>query len=97
MILVKGNTKKGEQLLRRARVWEGEDLFDVYGSVSANKGRAFSDCCFRCKQMNGRNFHICSHNTFQFSVTWEFDSPETGELMTWIETASNIYIVDGSR
>ena len=49
------------------------------------------------EETNGYDFHICSHNSFQFCVAWEYMNPETGEVMTRIETANNTYIVDGSR
>jgi hypothetical protein len=30
-------------------------------------------------------------------VAWEYTNPETGEVMTRIETKDNTYIIDGSR
>ena len=96
-MIIKGNTKRGQELLAKARNYEGFYLDDVYGNISSAKARAWRDCKDWCDAQNGRNFHIISHNTFQFSVAWEYDDPETGELMTRIETASSTYIVDGSR
>ena len=95
--VINGATKKGQDLLARASVWEGRELWDVYGSVSRAKCVAMEECKRWCEETNGRNFHICSHNGFRFSVAWEYDNPETGELMTRIETADSTYIVDGTR
>ena len=39
MSIISGASSKGKQLLNRAKVWEGVTLWDVYGNVSANKGR----------------------------------------------------------
>lgn len=97
MKIINGATKRGQELLARARYNEGTELYHVYGNISSAKMKAMEDCRRWCYETNGRNFHIISHNTFQFSVAWEYDNPETGELMTRIETANNTYIVDGSR
>ena len=96
-MLVKGNTKKGEELLARAARYEGLFLDDVYGSHSAAKARAYRECRDKCTLNKGWDFHICSHNSQKFSVAWKFTNPETGEVMTQIETADYTYIVDGSR
>lgn len=97
MNIISGATKRGQELLARARYNEGTELYHVYGNISSAKMRAMEDCKRWYRETNGRNFRIISHNTFQFSVAWEYDNPETGELMTRIETANNTYIVDGSR
>ena len=95
--VISGATKKGQEILARANSWEGTDLFDVYDNVSQAKRKAYEECKAWCYADKGRGFHICSHNSFQFSVAWEYDDPETGELMTRLETANSTYIVDGSR
>lgn len=97
MTYVKGNTKKGQNLLARARWNEGTTLDAVYGRYSTAKSKAFKDCQRWCEEDHGYDFHICSHSCHQFSVAWNYTNPETGEVMTRIETASNTYIVDGSR
>ena len=96
-VMVNGATKKGQALLAKARHNEGTELYHVYRSVSAAKMRAMEQCKAWCKEDGGRNFHIISHNSHRFSVAWEYDHPETGEIMTRIETAEYTYIVDGSR
>lgn len=95
--VISGTTKKGQSLLGMARRYDGETLQDVYGRYSAAKARAYQDCKRWCEEDNGQDFHICSHNCNFFTVAWTFTHPETGEIMTRIETASNTYVVDGSR
>jgi len=96
-MLVKGSTKRGQALLDRASNYEGRELWDVYGSVSQAKRDAFEKCKEWCYKDGGYNFHIISHNSYSFSVAWEYVDKETGEIMTRIETSTNTYIVDGSR
>ena len=101
MTVVKGSTKRGQNLIYRAGCDEGYYLDDVYGSVSSAKARAWRDCIDWCAETNGRNFRIISHNTFQFSVAWELDyeyvDNKTGEVTmeraTRIETANSTYVV----
>lgn len=97
MAIIKGSTKRGQALLARANHFEGTDLFDVYGRYSSAKASAMRDCRRWCEETNGYNFRIISHNTFGFSVAWNYNIPETGEVMTRIETPSSTYIIDGSR
>lgn len=95
--IIKGSTKRGQQLLARANHFEGTDLSDVYGRYSSAKANAIRNCRALCDKMNGTNFHICSHNGWGFSVAWNYTNTETGEIMTRIETSSGTYIIDGSR
>lgn len=97
MTIIKGSTKRGQELLARASKWEGTELSNVYGRWSAKKEQAMRDCREKCRAVHGTNFHICSSNGWAFSVAWNFINQETGERMTWLETSSNIYIIDGSR
>lgn len=94
---ISGATKRGQELLARAKKNEGTELYHVYGKFSSAKAQAMADCRRWCYETNGYNFHIISHNCDYFSVAWNYDDPETGELMTRIETKFNTYIVDGSR
>lgn len=96
-IRVKGSTKKGQALLEKAKVNLGTKLSDVYGRYSKAKEEAMDDCKRWCDETGGDNFRIISHCINNFSVAWEYNDPETGELMTRIETANNTYIIDGSR
>ena len=95
--IINGATKTGQALLARASRYEGKYLSDVYGRYSSAKLSAYEDCLEWCKETNGYNFHIISANTFGFSVAWEYNDPNTGEIMTRIETPKNTYIIDGSR
>ena len=95
--MIKGNTAKGQRVLAMARRYEGYYLWDVYDRFSQAKQKAWEWCLEQCKQDEGEHFHICSHNSHRFTVAWEYMNKETGELMTRVETASNTYIVDGSR
>ena len=89
--IIKGSTKRGEDLLWRARHNEGRNLWDVYGNVSSAKMRAYDECLDWYRQDDGENFRIVFHNSFQFSVAWEMTYE--GKPATRIETASNSYIV----
>ena len=87
---INANTKKGQNLIATAKNFEGYTLPEVYGRNSYQKEIAWRECLYKCQAENGRNFHICSHNTFQFSVAWE---TENGYR---IETANNSYLVCNS-
>lgn len=87
MRIINGNTKQGQQMLRRAVILEGYDLRDVYANASDAKVDAYNACKARCEREGGWNFHICSHNTFSYSVAWF-----TVEGMR-IETPHNSYLV----
>lgn len=100
--IIKGSTKRGQELINRAHYNEGRDLHQVYGTVSSAKTRAYEDCLrWYLESINHDNFRIISHNTFQFSVAWECDweytDPKTGEVTiepaTRIETANSTYVV----
>ena len=95
--IINGATKRGQELLARARRYEGYYLDDVYGRFSSAKARAWRDCLAWCEADNGSNFHIISHNDQNFSVAWEYTNKETVELMTRIETSTHTYIIDGTR
>lgn len=71
MIEVKSNTAKGEALLSRAIRYEGYELWDVYGSVSSAKIKAYRDCRKKCNDEGGTDFRICGHCISNFSVSWK--------------------------
>ncbi|MBO5828909.1 MAG: hypothetical protein J6R59_10730 [Paludibacteraceae bacterium] len=87
MTTIKATTKRGQTMLNNASYNEGYSLRDVYGNFSYAKEKAYNYCLAQCAKENGYNFHICSHNTFNFSVAWE---TEEG---TRIETANNSYLI----
>lgn len=81
------SSKQGQSIIRRALYNEGYYLADVYGKYSHDKKQSWDDCLKKCMDMDGYNFHICSHNTFQYSVAWET------EKAYYVETANHSYIV----
>jgi len=90
--IIKGSTKKGENLIARGSRYEGTYLSQVYDNWSSAKERAWNDCYE--KYMNTEDataFSICSFNTFQFSVSWL--GLYEGENAMFIETSSNSYII----
>ena len=91
-MFIKGSTKRGQELLARAINYEGYELLDVYNSVSRAKQDSFNWCYEKyLNTPESTDFHICSHNTFQYSVTW--DGKYNGENATFIETANNSYVI----
>lgn len=87
MTIIKGTTAKGQQMLQRYSYHEGNSLYDVYDRPSHAKIWAYENCADKCYYENGRDFGICSHNTFGFTVSWR-----TADGLR-IETASNSYLV----
>lgn len=87
MKTIKATTKKGQAMINSANHYEGYSLRDVYGNYSYAKENAYNYCIAQCAKENGYNFHICSHNTFSFSVAWETDKGIR------IETANNSYLI----
>ena len=76
--------KREIELLQDAyRRWErsdDNDLHDVYSSISESKHRAMDYCRYLMYDMNGWGLKILSHNTYCFTVGFEFSDKETGEL-----------------
>lgn len=90
--IVKGSTKRGQELIARGVEYEGITLGQVYDSWSRSKQEAY-DWCYE-KYLNTEehtSFGICSHNTFQFTVSWLgiYD----GENALFLETRDNSYII----
>lgn len=87
MTIIKGTTKKGQAMLQTACNNQGRELWQVYDAYSRAKQNALNWCKEQCIAENGTDFHICSHNTFGYSVAWEVQS---GMRM---ETAQNSYLI----
>lgn len=85
--IIKGTTKKGQNMMANAKNFEGYTLNEVYSKYSPAKFHAFYDCVLKAQAEGGKNFHISSHNTFGFSVAWEI------EQGVRIETPKNSYLV----
>ena len=96
-MIVRASTKKGQRLLAVAAQNIGHDLNDVYNNPSANKQAAYSRCLERYFDTRAHaNFHICSKNTFQFTVAWNgiyTDEYDFNHKATFIETATYSYII----
>lgn len=60
---------------------EGETLGEVYGRYSSAKDRAFRYCKDLCESVGGTGFCISSHNTFGFTVMFDFENPDDGRMM----------------
>ena len=97
MAVINGATKRGQELLARASRNEGTELRKIYGKWSDKKENAMRDCRKECREDEGTDFRIISHCRDYFSVAWEYINKDTGEIMTKIKTASNTYVIDGSR
>lgn len=87
MTIIKGTTKKGDNMIKNANHYEGYELWDVYEKCSAAKRNAWEWCLNRCIEENGKGFHIVSHNTFGFTVAWEVENGVR------IETKDSSYLV----
>lgn len=87
MTIIKGTTKKGQQMLNSAVNNQGVNLWEVYDTYSRAKENSFNWCKEKCMEENGTDFHICSHNTFGYSVAWEV---ENGMRM---ETPKSSYLI----
>lgn len=84
-------TKKGQNLLAKARSNYGEDLSDVYGRYSSAKAEAMKDCKETKNAESGWDFRIISYNTNFFSVAWDFIYD--GKPAVHIITPANDYVV----
>lgn len=60
---------------------DGYTLEDVYERPSNRKRQAFAYCKELCERYGGWDFRISGHNCMTFSVMFDFEHPETGELM----------------
>lgn len=82
MIEVKRQSEIAD-MLYHYKQWKNstaQHLWDVYGKFSNNKARAFARCEELMFKMGGRRIRILSHNSFSFTVGFEFPHPETGVL-----------------
>ena len=87
MTIIKGTTKKGENMLNNANYYDGYSLHDIYNSFSYAKEKAYNYCRELYYKENGSNFRIISHNTFSFSIAFDVENGVR------IETPNNSYLV----
>jgi hypothetical protein len=92
MKILKASTKAGQNILRKAEQYEGFFLSNVYTDYSQKKENAFKWCEHEyLTSDNHSNFHICSHNSFGFTVAWHCNIND--EMCLRFETKDNTYIV----
>ena len=88
----KASTRQGQNIIKRASYHEGYSLADVYGSYSDEKAESYNYCFeLYASDYNSRDFHICSHNSFCYSVAW--NTIIDGEEVLRVETANNSFLV----
>ena len=88
----KASTKRGQNLIKRASYIDGYYLSDIYVSHSREKHNSWFLCHeLYMKTENHEDFHICSHNSFQYCVAWY--GTKNGEKILRVETANNSYLV----
>ena len=86
--IISKDSKKGEQLIEKAKLVDGYELYNVYNKASYRKEKAWSYCKELCKKYNGTNLHIVGHNTCTFSVSFNI-----GNKVAYITNANNYLIV----
>ena len=64
-------------------------LFDAYDNVSKAKWKAWEHCEAVCKEHDGWDLKVISHNSFQFTAGFEFENPATGAIALYIITKSD--------
>lgn len=88
----KASTRQGQNIINRASYHEGYSLADVYGSYSNKKACSYNKCYeIYANDDNASDFHICSHNSFCYSVAW--NTIINGEEVLRVETANNSFLV----
>lgn len=66
-----GTTKRGQDIAQRAWHCEGFSLIGIYHKPSPSKQYFYDEVYQMYKNDEGENFHICSYNSFQFTVAWD--------------------------
>ena len=88
MRVVKASTSLGKRLVEIGQQREGTFLYQVYGKWSYEKEQAWNKCYEEyCNTDGAEQFSICSHNSFNFTVSWF--TPQGMRL----ETSKNSYLV----
>lgn len=88
----KASTKRGQSIIARAEAYEGVFLSDVYGSYSVEKAESWNKRYDMFMMTDEHSyFHICSYNTFQYSVAWY--GKKDGENILRLETVNNSFLV----
>jgi hypothetical protein len=79
-------TLKQRQNTARANIsaWRNSnytDLNSAYDRCSKDKRDAWEYCVDLCRRKNGTGLKVISRNSYRFTAGFEFDNPDTGELM----------------
>lgn len=75
IVVLSRRTTKGQGILARAYNNEGYTLSSCYKKPSPIKCQIYEDCYQQfLSDVNAHDFHICSHNVNQFSVSWTTES-----------------------
>lgn len=91
-IILRENSSRGQQIIARSKYSKGTTLRQVYGSWSQAKEDAFNKCYERyATTPEAHSFHICSANTWGFSVSWY--GMYEGQDALFYETKDNSYVV----
>ena len=90
--IIKGSTKRGQGLIATFNRYEGYHITEVYDRPSIAKINAWNWCFEKfAKTEDRKDFHVCSFNTFNFTVGWL--GKWGGENAIYLETRDNSYIV----
>lgn len=88
MRVIKAESCLGRRLVKIGENCEGKFLSQVYVTYSDAKQQAWDKCYDEfCNTQGAEHFSICSHNSFQFTVSWF--TPQGMRL----ETARNSYLI----
>lgn len=67
-------------------------MSEIYDSYSDAKEHAYNYCIRLCKEFDGWDFRIVSHNRTTFCVQFEFENPLNGCIMLAYITRYNNHL-----
>lgn len=88
--------KRQSQMSYRLKQWalsKCNSVYMFYKNPSDNKVSAMDNCRAICWTCHGKSLRIVSGNTFNFTVAWITENPETGELerIFWMTRSGSYY------
>lgn len=69
--VIDGNTHKGQAMIKLAQQDKGFLIDDIYSNYTPLQNHIFIDLIYKCFAEHGKNFHICSFNDYQYTVSWQ--------------------------
>ena len=66
-------------------------LRDAYGRFSYKKQKAWDECSLLCRENNGHDLKIITHNTYMFTAGFEFED-ENGPAFMYITPSGYIAV-----